>query len=214
KPEWNAQAEHELGDFHGGVAKMPALIERPQAEREVYRSCGVKRGIDDWNSPPPDVPGQPPIHYGIGNITKRVIEEMRKDVGEHHQAAGKANLTYASAAQQRDNARPRVKGACAYVKNGRCFYRHDQASLQAGRRAPPSFPKSTRIHRILRSIQSLFYSPHPGFGGHFGGNRSAGPNNANPGSSARFVDSSRPRRLFQEAIKFGSKRDALRASSR
>lgn len=62
---------------------------------------GIKRAIDQRNAPPPDVPMQPRFHDGIGDVAKRVIEEMRKDVGEHHQAAGEANLTYANATQQR-----------------------------------------------------------------------------------------------------------------
>jgi hypothetical protein len=35
KPERNAQAEKKLGQLGAGVAEMPPLIERPQAEREM-----------------------------------------------------------------------------------------------------------------------------------------------------------------------------------
>ena len=65
EPERNAQAQHELRDLGGRVAKVPALIERPQAERKMRGSGGVKREIDDWNSPPPDVIREPPFHRGV-----------------------------------------------------------------------------------------------------------------------------------------------------
>src|SRR5262249_47740180 len=99
KPKRNTQAEHELGDLCDGVTKMSPLIERPQAEREVYRRRGVERGIDERNSPPPDVPGQPRIHRGVGDVAKCVIEEMRENVREHDEPTGKAHLAYANTAQ-------------------------------------------------------------------------------------------------------------------
>jgi hypothetical protein len=47
---------------------------------------------------------QPGFHDRIGNIAKRVIEEMRKDVREHHKTAGDAHLAHADAAQPRPSA--------------------------------------------------------------------------------------------------------------
>ena len=55
EPERNAQTQYELRDFGDCVAKMPSLVERPQTEREMRRSRGVKRRVDDRNSPPPEV---------------------------------------------------------------------------------------------------------------------------------------------------------------
>src|SRR6516165_10271104 len=80
---------------------MSPLIERPQAEREVNRRRGVERGIDERNSPPPDVPGQPGIHGGVGDVAERMNEEMRKNVREHDEAASKAHLAHANAPQPR-----------------------------------------------------------------------------------------------------------------
>ena len=62
EPQRNGQAEHELRNFNRRVAKMAPLIERPQAKREMRDGRGVKRGIDDRNSPPPDVELQPRFH--------------------------------------------------------------------------------------------------------------------------------------------------------
>jgi hypothetical protein len=87
--------EYQLGDFDDRVAKMPALIERPQPQQEVRRCSGIKCKIDDRNSPPPDVEMKPRFHGVIGEIAERMIEEMRKDVGKHHQAANEPNLANA-----------------------------------------------------------------------------------------------------------------------
>ena len=65
----------------------------------MRRGRGVERGIDDRNWPPPDVPGQPRIHRGVGDVAKRVIEEMREDVREHDEPTSKAHLAYANPAQ-------------------------------------------------------------------------------------------------------------------
>ena len=100
EPERNAQAEHELRDLNCRVAKMAPLIERPQAEREMHDGGSVERVIDDRNSPPPDVEPQPRFHRLVGNVAERVIEEMRKDVGEHDEAGSKPHLPHANAAQQ------------------------------------------------------------------------------------------------------------------
>jgi hypothetical protein len=99
EPERNAQAEQELRDFDARIAKVPALIQRPQAQRKMRYGGYVEREIHDRNSPPPDMQRQPPFHGRVRNIAERVIEEMREDVREHHQAAGDAHLPHADAAQ-------------------------------------------------------------------------------------------------------------------
>ena len=60
----------------------------------------IERVIDDRNSPPPDVEAQPRLHRFVGNVAECVIEEMRKDVGEHDKAGSKPDLPHANAAQQ------------------------------------------------------------------------------------------------------------------
>src|ERR1700730_18180573 len=98
EPERNAQTQQQLGNFCDRVAKMPSLIERPQAEREMRRSRGVERGIDDRNSPPPDVEPQPCFHRRVGDVAERVIEEVREDEREQDEAASDAYLPHANAA--------------------------------------------------------------------------------------------------------------------
>ncbi len=143
----NAQAQDELGDFGRGVAEMPALIERPQAERHMRDRRGIERGVDDRDAPPPDVEVPPPIHGREGNIAERVIEEMREDVGEHHQAAGDAHLPHADAAQPRRYLRRGFCAGRAHINDRRCLQRHASPTLPTGRvisgcwmRAVPPLP--------------------------------------------------------------------------
>jgi hypothetical protein len=125
KPERNAQTEYELNDFCCGVTKVAPLVERPQSEGEMNYCRGIERAVDERNAPPPNVPAEPRFHYWVGNVAKRVIEEMRKDVREHHKAAGKTNLAHGDAAQPRCDPRPGAETTGAHIKNGRCLYRHD-----------------------------------------------------------------------------------------
>ena len=87
----------------------------------MRRGRGVERRIDDRNSPPPDVPGQPGIHGGVGDVAERMIEEMRKNVREHDEAASKAHLAHANAPQPRRNMGRSSKATRARVNNGRCL---------------------------------------------------------------------------------------------
>src|SRR5262249_52349951 len=134
-----------------------SLIECPQPEREMRRGRSIERGVDDRNSPPPDVPGQPRIHRGVGDVAKCVIEEMREDVREHDEPTSKAYLAYANAAQPLRNTRRGPKATGAHVNNGRCLYGHDQvfvgrsgvlAQINGG--APP--PKRGPIERTIRRV--------------------------------------------------------------
>src|ERR1700686_3251377 len=83
----NAQPKYQLGDFYGCVAKMPALIERPKPQGKMRSCSGIKREIDDRDSPPPDVEAKPCFHRVVGEIAEGMIEEMRKYVGKHDEAA-------------------------------------------------------------------------------------------------------------------------------
>jgi hypothetical protein len=82
---------------------MPALIERPQTEREMNDGSRVERAVDERNAPPPDVIPQPRFHHVVGNIAEGMIEEMRKDVGKHDEAGGEPYLPHADAAQPRQD---------------------------------------------------------------------------------------------------------------
>src|SRR6266478_6836460 len=94
----NAEPKYQLGNFDRRVAKVPALIERPKPQGKMRGCGGIKRKIDDRNSPPPDVETKPRFHGVVREITEGVIEEMRKDVGKHDQAANEPHLTHADPA--------------------------------------------------------------------------------------------------------------------
>ena len=121
KPERNTQAQNELRDFHERVAKMAALIERPQPERKVDGGRKVERVVDGRNSPPPEMPLQPRFHRGERNIAERVVEKMRKYIREHDEAAGKPHLPHTDAAQPHRQSGRRIRAARAHVYDGRCL---------------------------------------------------------------------------------------------
>ena len=129
EPERYAQAQQKLGEFRDRVTKMPALIERPQPKREMYRGGGIERRIDDRNAPPLDVKRQPGFHQRVGNIAEGVIEEMRENVGEHDEAASEAHLPNPDAAQPIGNSRRPVRCGRAHVDNCWCQYRHEMNSF-------------------------------------------------------------------------------------
>src|SRR6267378_4170026 len=74
----NAQSKYQLGNFDSRVTKMPALIERPKHQGKMRGCSGVKRRIDDRDSPPPDVETKPRFHGVVREIAECMIEEMRK----------------------------------------------------------------------------------------------------------------------------------------
>jgi hypothetical protein len=59
-----------------------------------------------------------------------MIEEMREDVGEHHEAGGKPNLPHANAAQQHREPEAAIYTRCAYVNVGGCLCRHGGPSFE------------------------------------------------------------------------------------
>ena len=65
KPEWNAQAEHELRNLSPRITKMPALVERPQAKRKMRSGGGVEHDRDDWISPPRQMVLQRGLSYEL-----------------------------------------------------------------------------------------------------------------------------------------------------
>jgi hypothetical protein len=84
----------------------------------MCRGCGVEREVDDRDPPPPDVIGEPGFHRIVGEIAKRVIEEVGKDVGEHDEAAEQPHLSNAYPAQPPPNARQLRRAVGANVENG------------------------------------------------------------------------------------------------
>src|SRR5258708_34114751 len=91
----NAPTEYQVGDFYSCVAKMPALIERPKPQGKMRGCGGIKREIDDRDSPPPDVEAKPCLHRVVREIAEGMIEEMRKYVGKHDEATHETQLANA-----------------------------------------------------------------------------------------------------------------------
>ena len=131
EPERNAQPEQQLRDLCSRVAEMPALIERPEAEREMNHGGGIERDVDDRNPPPPDVIPEPLLHQWVGDVAERVIEEVREDVGEHDQPAGKPHLSHADAAQPRQCLRFGIKACRLHVTQSGCLDRHEPMACAA-----------------------------------------------------------------------------------
>src|SRR5262245_7193646 len=126
KPERNREPKNDLGDLRSRVAKMPPLIECPQPKRKMDHGRYVERVVDERKSPPSDMVFQPCLHGIVRNVAKRMIEKMRKDVGEHDEAGGDADLTHADAAQpsRKPGMRP-----CADVTDSGGLYRHAEPLL-------------------------------------------------------------------------------------
>ena len=74
------------------------------------------------------------LHRVVGNVAERVIEEVREDVGEHHQAADEPHLAHADAAQPCPDAGA-VRCACrGKINVRRDLCRHDESrSFSNGR---------------------------------------------------------------------------------
>ena len=127
EPERNAQAEQKLGKLGAGIAKMPPLIERPQSEREMDDGRNIERIVDHRQPPEGNVVRQPRFHCVVGNDAERVVEEVRKDVGEHHQAGDETHLAHADPAQPCPDAGA-VRCACrGKINVRRDLCRHDES---------------------------------------------------------------------------------------
>ena len=96
----NAEAEHELERLDRLPAKLPAIVQRPEAETGMDQRGGVKHDRDREKLPEQgvvvDAAGQR-LHR---DIAERVIEEMADQIGEQHQAAAEPDLPDADAAEE------------------------------------------------------------------------------------------------------------------
>ena len=96
----NAEAEHELERLDRLPAKLPALVQRPEAEAGMDQRGGIKHDRDREKLPEQgvviDAAGQR-LHR---DIAERVIEEMADQIGEQHQSAAEPDLPDADAADE------------------------------------------------------------------------------------------------------------------
>ena len=96
----DAQAQHELERLDRLPAELPAFVQRPDAERGVHQACGVEQNRDRKELPEQGVEVDAGRQRPHRDVAERVIEKMAEQIGEQHQAAGKANLPDADAAYE------------------------------------------------------------------------------------------------------------------
>ena len=94
----DAQAEHELERLDRLPAKLPALIQRPDAERGMSNAAGIEHDPDRRELPEPDVPidaGGERLHRDVAEC---MVDEMTDQISEQHNAGDQADLPHADAA--------------------------------------------------------------------------------------------------------------------
>jgi hypothetical protein len=90
----------------------------------MYRRRSIERGVNDRNSPPPNVVSEPGFHQRIRKVAERVIKEMREDVREHYQSTGEAYLPHPDAAQPTRYRRHVSDIGFADINDWQCLDRH------------------------------------------------------------------------------------------
>ena len=93
----DAQTENELQRLDRAPVKLPALVQRPDAQSGVNQGGAIEHDRDRGKSPEQDVVMQPFGESRHRDIAKRVVEEMAEQIGKQHQATGQANLPEADA---------------------------------------------------------------------------------------------------------------------
>ena len=109
---------HTLAPAH---AKPPSLIERPERERKMGEEGSIKRGAADGPVPDPFVKLQTPRHGLKRDVAKRVIREVKGEIGKHHPAASEPQPpNRILVAQPRVHAAHRAR---AIARQRRCLHR-------------------------------------------------------------------------------------------
>ena len=90
--ERNRQPQQKLDDFARLVLELPALVERPQAERPVDNARRIEHEHHRREAPERHVIPEPLLHRRIRNVAECVIREMREQVGKEDETAGDADL--------------------------------------------------------------------------------------------------------------------------
>ena len=94
----NAQAQHELQRLDRLPAKLPALIQRPDAERGVSHAGGIEHDPDRRELPEAGVPINAAGQRLHRDIAERMVDEMTDQISEQHQSGGQADLPHADPA--------------------------------------------------------------------------------------------------------------------
>jgi len=96
----DTKAQQELERLDRLPAELPAFVQRPDAERGVHQAGGVEQNRDRKELPERGVEVDAGRQRPHRDVAERVIEKMAEQIGEQHQAAGKANLPDADAAYE------------------------------------------------------------------------------------------------------------------
>jgi hypothetical protein len=94
----DAQAEHELQRLDRLPVKLPALVQRPDAEPGVDQRRAVEHDRDRGKLPERGVVMDADSQRRHRDVAERMVEEMADQIAEQHQPAGQANLPGADAA--------------------------------------------------------------------------------------------------------------------
>ena len=96
----HAQAQHELQRLDRLPAELAAFVERPDAERAMHQARGVEQDRDGEELPERGVEIDAARQRLHRDVAERVVEKMADQVGEQHDAADKADLPQADAANE------------------------------------------------------------------------------------------------------------------
>ena len=96
----HAQAQHELKRLDRLPAELAAFVQRPDAERGMHQARGVEQDRDGEELPEQGVEIDAARQRLHRDVAERVVEKMADQVGEQHQAADKADLPQADAANE------------------------------------------------------------------------------------------------------------------
>ncbi len=94
----HAEAECELQRLDRLPAELAAFVERPNAERGVHQARGVEQDRDREELPERRVQINPARQRLQRDVAQRMVEKMADQIGEQHDAADKAHLPEADAA--------------------------------------------------------------------------------------------------------------------
>ena len=98
--ERNAQAEQELRNLGLPMTKMPTLIKRPKPQQKMRGGRRVEQHGPKRTSPPPRMVLQSGLHRVVGDISERMVREMRQQIGEEDETAEDPHLPNADPADK------------------------------------------------------------------------------------------------------------------
>jgi hypothetical protein len=84
------EAEHQLRPFRSAQPQAAALPQCPQCQRVMHGEAAVEQHLHRPLRPQHYDPAQGPLHCRERDQAHRMVEQMHRHVGQHHQAAREA----------------------------------------------------------------------------------------------------------------------------